>query len=73
MGLEACFGGRIEGDNVPDMELLKEIKHKLDEARNLATMAGGFTLFYLIEIAILETEEMAKKRELASEAMRAAL
>jgi hypothetical protein len=28
--------------------------------RNLAVEAGGLTLFYLIEMAILETEEMGK-------------
>ncbi len=51
------------GGDVHDIELLYEIKRKLDQARNLAIEAGGFTLFYLIEMAILETEEMAKKRE----------
>jgi hypothetical protein len=29
----------------------------------LAIEAGGFTLFYLIEMALLETKEMSKKRK----------
>ncbi len=48
-----------------DIELLNEIKRKLDQARDLAIEAAGFTLFYLIEIAIMETGEMEKKHNIA--------
>ena len=41
-------------------ELLGEIKQKLDQALNLAVEAGGFTLFYLIEMARLELDEMSE-------------
>jgi len=67
LGLEACWARKWAGGNVHDIELLYEIKRKLDQARNLTVEAGGFTLFYLIEMAILECEEMAKKREPAGD------
>jgi hypothetical protein len=54
-----------------EIVLLNEIKQKLDRARSLAIEAGGFTLFYLIEIALLEVEEMSKKHKpLGDEARR---
>jgi hypothetical protein len=58
------------GDSMRDIELLNEellneIKRKLDQARDLATEAGGFTLFYLIEMALMETGEMEKKHKIA--------
>jgi hypothetical protein len=44
--------------------LLNEINQKLDEARNLAIETGGFTLFYLIEMAFLEAAEMSTQSSL---------
>ena len=41
--------------------VLDEIDQKLDQTRNLAIEAGGFTLFYLIEMALLETKEIRRK------------
>ncbi len=51
-----------------EIELLDQIKQKLDQTRNLAIEAGGFTLFYLIEMALLETKEMSKKPKRVGEA-----
>ncbi len=47
------------------IELLSEIKRKLDEARHLAIEAGGFTLFYFIEMALFETKETAENIKLS--------
>ena len=46
-----------------DTELIHDIKRTLVQARDLAVEASGFTLFYLIEMAIMETGQMAKKRK----------
>ncbi|MGO8844631.1 MAG: hypothetical protein ACLQFI_04700 [Methylocella sp.] len=46
-----------------ETELLEKIKKQLDETRSLAVEAGGFTLFYMIEMALLETQEMSKKHQ----------
>ncbi len=51
-------------------DLLEKIKGKLDETRNLAIEAGGFTLFYMIEMALLETQEMSKKHQSVRHAAR---
>jgi hypothetical protein len=48
---------------VHDIELIHDIKRTLVKARDLAVEANGFTLFYLIEMAIMETGQMAKKRK----------
>ena len=61
--MEPCFGTQWAEGPLGKIELLNETKRKLDEARNLATEAGGFTLFYLIEMALLETKEMTKNME----------
>ena len=45
------------------IELL-EIKQTLGKARELAVEVGGFTLFYLIEMALLEATEMSKNTRL---------
>ena len=47
------------------IELLSEIKRKLDEARHLAIEAGGFTLFYFIGMALFETKETAENIKLS--------
>ena len=46
---------------VGKIELLKEIKSKLEQARNLSAEAGSFTLPFLIEMAILNTTETTEK------------
>ena len=48
-----------------EIDLLEKIKRQLDETRSLAIEAGGFTLFYMIEMALLETQEMSKKHKSA--------
>jgi hypothetical protein len=48
---------------VREIEVLNTIRQKLDETRNLAIEAGAFTLFYMIQMAIMETNEMSKKLE----------
>jgi hypothetical protein len=45
---------------VGDIGLLDEIRCKLDQVRNLAVEVGGFNLFYFVEMAILEIEEITK-------------
>ena len=44
-----------------DIELLTKIKSQLGRARELAAEGGGLTLFYFIEMAIMETDDLAKK------------
>ena len=44
-----------------DIELLTKIKSQLDRARELAAEGGGLTLFYFIEMAIMETNDLTKK------------
>ena len=51
-----------------ETELLEKIKKQLDETRSLAIEAGGFTLFYMIEMALLETREMSKKHQAVRDA-----
>jgi hypothetical protein len=48
-------------EHLREFELIDEIKEKLEQTRNLAIQAGGFMLFYLIEMALLETKEMSAK------------
>jgi len=60
--MEACISTHMGGGNVHDIELLNEIKRKLDQARYLATEAASFTLFYIIELAILEVGEMETQK-----------
>ncbi len=48
--------------SVSKIELLNQIKQKLDEARGLAAQAGG-VLAYFIEMAVLEADEMIQKTQ----------
>jgi hypothetical protein len=57
----------MERATVREAALLDEIKLKLDQARDLAVAAAGFGLFYFIEMAILETEEMSKNKKAAGD------
>lgn len=43
----------IEHATVGETSLLNEIKLKLGHARDLAVAAGGFAMFYFIEMALL--------------------
>lgn len=44
-----------------EIELLIKIKSQLGQARELAAEGGGLTLFYFIEMAIMETNELTKR------------
>ena len=57
----------IERATVREAALLDEMKLELDQVRNSAVEAGGFVLFYFIEMALLETEEMSKNKKAAGE------
>jgi hypothetical protein len=46
---------------VSEIELLIKIKSQLGQARELAAEGGGLTLFYFIEMAIMETDALTKK------------
>jgi len=46
---------------VSEIELLIKIKSQLGQARELAAAGGGLTLFYFIEMAIMETNELTKR------------
>jgi hypothetical protein len=46
---------------VSEIELLIRIKGQLGRVRELAAEGGGLTLFYFIEMAIMETDELTKK------------
>jgi len=46
---------------VSEIELLIKIKSQLGQARELAAEGGGLTLFYFIEMAIMETNELTKR------------
>ena len=48
---------------VREPERLNEIKRRLCDTRNLAAEAGRFVLCYLIDMAILETEDILKKQK----------
>jgi len=50
-----------KGVAVSEIELLIKIKSQLGLARELAAEGGGLTLFYFIEMAIMETNELAKR------------
>jgi hypothetical protein len=41
-----------------EIEVLAQIRQKLDEARSLAVGIGGFNIFYMIDIALFETNDM---------------
>ena len=49
----------ISGETVNKIEMLNQIKQKLDEARGLAAQ-GGDVLAYFIEIAVLADEMIQK-------------
>ncbi len=44
-----------------EIELLIKIKSQLGQARELAAEGGGLTIFYFIEMAIMETNELTKR------------
>jgi hypothetical protein len=46
---------------VSEIELLREIKTQLGKARELAVEGGGLTLFYFVDMAIMETDDLTKK------------
>jgi hypothetical protein len=46
---------------VSEIELLTKIKSQLCRARELAVAGGGMTLFYFIDMAIMETDDLTKK------------
>ena len=52
----------ISGETVNKIEMLNQIKQKLDEARGLAAQAGD-ALAYFIEMAVLEADEMMHKAQ----------
>ena len=59
---EGCFGAGTCGENVRKIELVEEIKLKLDEARSLATKLDDVqVLVYFIELAIAEAGERIRK------------
>ena len=57
----------MERATVREAALLDEIKLKLDHVRDLAVAAGGFALFYFIEMALLETVEKSKNKKAAGD------
>ena len=51
-----------------EIEVLVEIRRKLDEARGLAVGIDVFNIFCMIDLALLETNDMLYRYELAREA-----
>ena len=60
--VELMSNSAISGETVDKIELLNQIKQKLDEARSLAAQGGG-ALAYFIEMAVLEADEMIQKTQ----------
>jgi hypothetical protein len=60
--VELMSNSAISGETVDKIELLNQIKQKLDEARGLAAEGGG-VLAYFIEMAVIEADEMILKAQ----------
>ena len=54
---------RGEVEILREAELLCEIRRKLDQARALAAEIGGFNIYYMIDIALLETNTLLYRSE----------
>lgn len=46
-----------------DIKRLIQLKRNLEKARNLAAEVGSFNMFYMIEVALLQANEMIEKHE----------
>ena len=63
---------RREGEILRETELLREIRQKLEQARALAAEIGGFNIYYMIDIALLETNELLYRNAAVQVEFRAA-